>query len=297
VVPSLLGGSADLAGSNNTLVKGAAMLTRDEPGGRNLYFGVREHAMAAALNGMALHGGLIPYGGTFLVFSDYMRPAIRLAALMRLQVVYVFTHDSIGLGEDGPTHQAVEHVMALRLIPNLRVFRPGDANEVAMAWRAALERSDGPTAIILSRQNVPTLARGDGLAPAEGALRGAYVLRDAAGARVALLATGSELSLTLAAADLLAAQGVPARVVSMPCWELFEAQDEAYRASVLPPELAARVAVEAGRTLGWERYVGARGAVMGVDRFGTSAPYEQIYSHFSLTPEGIAATALRLIAG
>ncbi len=294
-VPSLLGGSADLAGSNNTLVKGAATVTPEDFGGRNLYFGVREHAMGAALNGMALHGGLIPYGGTFLVFSDYMRPAIRLAALMRLQVVYVFTHDSIGLGEDGPTHQAVEHVMSLRLIPNLRVFRPGDANEVAMAWRAALERRDGPTAIVLSRQNVPTLERGAGLAPAEGALRGAYVLREAEGARVALLATGSELNLALSAAELLAARGVPARVVSMPCWELFEAQEQAYKDSVLPPALSARVAVEAGRSLGWERYVGDRGAIIGVDRFGFSAPFQMIYDHFGLTPAGIAETALRVV--
>lgn len=292
-VPSLLGGSADLAGSNNTLIKGAATISAADFSGRNLYFGVREHAMGAALSGMALHGGIIPYGGTFLVFSDYMRPAIRLAALMRIQVIYVFTHDSIGLGEDGPTHQPVEHVMALRLIPNLHVFRPGDANEVAMAWRAALERRDGPTALVLSRQNVATLDRA-GLGAAEGTLRGAYVLREAEGAQVALLATGSELQLALAAADLLAAQGVAARVVSMPCWELFEAQDAAYRASVLPPTLTARVAVEAGRSLGWERYVGTQGAVVGVDRFGTSAPFQQIYDHFGLTPQGIAEAALRV---
>jgi transketolase len=295
-VPSILGGSADLAGSNNTLIKGAATISGADFSGRNLYFGVREHAMGAAMNGMALHGGIIPYGGTFLVFSDYMRPAIRLAALMHLQVVYVFTHDSIGLGEDGPTHQAVEHVMALRLIPNLRVFRPGDANEVAMAWRAALERRDGPTAIVLSRQNVPTLDR-SGLAPAEGALRGAYVLRDAESAQVALLATGSELKIALDAADLLAARGVAARVVSMPCWELFEAQDQAYRDAVLPPALTARVAVEAGRSLGWQRYVGDRGAVIGVDRFGFSAPFQQIYDYFGLTPEGVAETAQRVIGG
>ncbi|NTU85791.1 MAG: transketolase [Chloroflexales bacterium] len=295
VVPSIFGGSADLAGSNNTLIKGAATITGEDFGGRNLYFGVREHAMGAALSGMALHGGLIPYGGTFLVFSDYMRPAIRLAALTRLQVVYVFTHDSIGLGEDGPTHQPVEHVMALRLIPNLHVFRPGDANEVAMAWRSALERRDGPTAIVLSRQNVPTLDRSNGLAPAEGALRGGYVLRDAEGARVALLATGSELSLAVAAADLLADRGVPARVVSLPCWEVFEAQDQAYREGVLPPALTARVAVEAGRSLGWERYVGQGGAVVGVDRFGFSAPYQEIYRHLGLTPEGVAEAALRVL--
>jgi transketolase len=294
-VPSILGGSADLAGSNNTLIKGAATISGADFSGRNLYFGVREHAMGAALNGMALHGGIIPYGGTFLVFSDYMRPAVRLASLMHLQVVYVFTHDSIGLGEDGPTHQAVEQVMALRLIPNLHVFRPGDANEVAMAWRAALERRDGPTAIVLSRQNVPTLERGAGLAPAEGALRGAYVIRDAEGAQVALLATGSELPIALGAADLLAQRGVPARVVSMPCWELFAAQDQAYREAVLPPALTARVSVEAGRTIGWERWVGDRGVAMGVDRFGFSAPFQKIYDYFKLTPEGVAETALRVI--
>ncbi|GAB4449629.1 MAG: transketolase [Chloroflexi bacterium OHK40] len=292
-VPGLLGGSADLASSNNTLIKGAGTLSGADFSGRNIYFGVREHAMGAALNGMALHGGLVPYGGTFLVFSDYMRPAIRLAALMGLQVIYVFTHDSIGLGEDGPTHQPIEHVMSLRLIPKLRVFRPGDANEVAMAWRAALEHQHGPTAIVLSRQNVPTLDR-TGLGAAEGALRGGYILRDAPGARVALLATGSELALALAAADRLAEEGLPARVVSMPCWELFEEQDAAYRASVLPPELTARVAVEAGRSLGWERYIGPRGAVVGVDRFGSSAPYQEIFKHFGLTPEHVAEVARRV---
>ena len=295
-VPSLLGGSADLATSNNTAIKDAGTISGADFTGRNLFFGVREHAMGAAMNGMALHGGIIPYGGTFLTFSDYMRPAIRLAALMHAQVVYVFTHDSVGLGEDGPTHQPVEHLMSLRLIPNLHVFRPGDANEVAMAWRHALERQDGPTAIVLSRQNVPTLDRSQ-LAPAEGALRGAYVLRDAEDAQVALLATGSELSIAVAAADLLAERGVAARVVSMPCWELFAAQDEAYRNSVLPPTLTARVAVEAGRVLGWERYVGERGAVVGVERFGFSAPFQQIYKHLGLTPEHVAEVAQGIVTG
>jgi transketolase len=293
-VPSLLGGSADLATSNNTAIKDGGTISGVDFTGRNIFFGVREHAMAAAMNGMALHGGVIPYGGTFLTFSDYMRPAIRLAALMRAQVAFVFTHDSVGLGEDGPTHQPVEHVMSLRLIPNLHVFRPGDANEVAMAWRHALERRDGPTAIILSRQNVPTLDR-ETFAPAEGALRGAYVLRDAENAQVALLATGSELAIALGAADLLAERGVAARVVSMPCWELFAAQDQAYRDSVLPPGLTARVAVEAGRTLGWERYVGDHGAVVGVERFGFSAPFQQIYKHFGLTPEHVAEVAQGLV--
>ncbi|MFV9505284.1 MAG: transketolase [Oscillochloridaceae bacterium umkhey_bin13] len=297
-LPGLLGGSADLAGSNNTLISGAERLTATNFGGRNIYFGVREHAMGAALNGMALHGGIIPYGGTFLVFSDYMRPAIRLAALMGLQVIYVFTHDSIGLGEDGPTHQAVEHVMSLRLIPNLHVDRPGDANEVANAWRAALERTSGPTALILTRQTVPTLDRsGPGMASAEGALQGAYILREVAEPQVALLATGSEVALALAAADLLASRGIAARVVSMPCWERFEQQPAAYREQVLPPGLTARVAVEAGRSLGWERYVGSAGSVIGVDRFGASAPYPLIYERLGLTAEAIANAAERLVKG
>jgi transketolase len=294
-IPSLFGGSADLASSNNTQIKGEEALNATSFAGRNIFFGVREHAMGAALNGMALHGGIIPYGGTFLVFSDYMRPAIRLAALMGLQVIYVFTHDSIGLGEDGPTHQAVEHVMALRLIPNLHVFRPGDANEAAMAWRAALERRDGPTALILTRQSVPTLDR-SALAPAEHALRGAYVLRDAPEPRVALLASGSELSIALAAADLLATHGVAARVVSMPCWELFEAQEPNYREAVLPPALSVRVAIEAGRTLGWERYVGLRGVCIGVDRFGASAPAPEIFTRLGLTAEAVADAAMELLS-
>lgn len=293
-VPGLLGGSADLHTSDFTYLKDFAPLRGDDFSGRNIHFGVREHAMGAALNGMALHGGLIPYGGTFLVFSDYLRPAIRLAALMRLQVVYVFTHDSIGVGEDGPTHQPVEQVLALRAIPNLHVIRPGDANEVAMAWRSALERRDGPTAIILSRQNVPTLDRG-ALGAAEGALRGGYVLRDAASPQVALIATGSELQLAVAAADALAQRGVAARVVSLPSWELFEAQEPGYREVVLPPALTARVAVEAGRSLGWDRYVGPRGAVVGVDRFGASGPYQQVYAHLGLTVEAIVERALALI--
>jgi len=282
VVPALLGGSADLGGSNHTTLKGAAPLSGESFAGRNIYFGVREHAMAAVLNGMALHGGIIPYGGTFLVFSDYMRPAIRLAALMHLQVVFVFTHDSIGLGEDGPTHQPVEHLMSLRLIPNLHVFRPADANEVRMAWRHALERRDGPTALVLTRQNVPTLDRRQ-LAPAEGALRGGYILRDAEGAQALLLASGSEVAVALEAADLLAGRGIPTRVVSLPCWELFEAQERAYRESVLPPAMTARVAIEAGRTLGWERYLGPRGVALGVDRFGASAPSSELFRHYGLT--------------
>ncbi len=301
-VPSLLGGSADLHASNNTLIKGAAPIQADTFTGRNLYFGVREHGMGGILNGMALHGGLIPYGGTFLVFSDYMRPTIRLAALMGIQVVYVFTHDSVGLGEDGPTHQPVEHLAALRAIPNLFVVRPGDAAETALAWRIALERRDGPTALILTRQALPTFDRGAAvgehlpLESAAGVLRGGYVLYSPAQPDVILLATGSELHLALEAAYKLEQQNIAARVVSLPCWELFEQQDQAYRDSVLPHHLTARVAVEAGISLGWERYVGSQGYVVGVNRFGASAPYKELYQHYGLTAEHIATVAMQLVA-
>ncbi|NTV65452.1 MAG: transketolase, partial [Oscillochloris sp.] len=293
-VPALLGGSADLHTSDQTYLKSYASITPDDFSGRNVHYGVREHVMGAAMNGMALHGGVIPYGGTFFVFSDYLRPAIRLAALMRLQVVYVFTHDSIGVGEDGPTHQPVEHLAALRVIPNLYVFRAGDANEAALGWRVALERRDGPTALIFTRQNVPTLDR-EVLAPAEGALRGGYVLRAAENPQVVLIGTGSELVLALEAADLLAARGVAAQVVSMPCWELFDAQDKAYRDSVLPPNLTARVAVEAGVSMGWERYLGLQGAFVGMTSFGASGPAPALYKKFGITAENVAATALRVI--
>jgi transketolase len=295
-IPELLGGSADLHTSDNTYLKAYASITPDDFGGRNVHYGVREHAMGAALNGMALHGGVIPYGGTFFVFSDYLRPAIRLAALMRLQVVYVFTHDSIGVGEDGPTHQPVEHLAALRAIPNLNVFRAGDANEAAIGWRAALERRDGPTALIFTRQNVPTLDRTT-LAPAEDALRGGYVLRAVESPQVILIGTGSELSLALAAADILAAQGVAAQVVSLPSWELFDAQDKSYRDSVLPPDLTARVAVEAGVSMGWERYVGLRGAVVGINHFGASGPAPELFKKFGVTAEHVAEAALVVIGG
>lgn len=244
--------------------------------------------MGAILNGMALHGGIIPYGGTFLVFSDYMRPAIRLAALMKLRVIYVFTHDSIGVGEDGPTHQPVEHLVALRAIPNVLVVRPADANEVAMAWRLALQRTDGPTAIILSRQNVPTLDRSK-LSAAEGVLRGGYILRDAVSAQTLIIATGSEVALALAAADQLEAEGIAVRVVSMPCRELFDQQEAWYREKVLPSSITVRVAIEAGRSIGWERYVGCEGTIIGVDRFGASAPFQRIYTEFGLTVERIVA--------
>ncbi|HWO88155.1 MAG TPA: transketolase [Gemmatimonadales bacterium] len=295
-VPSLLGGSADLSESNLTYVKGTQVLRAGHFDGRYIHFGVREHAMGAVMNGMALHGGLRPYGGTFLVFSDYMRPAIRLAALMGLPVIYVFTHDSIGLGEDGPTHQPIEHLAALRAIPHLITVRPADAAETAMAWRLALERDHGPTALVLTRQKVPAFDRSV-LAPASGLLRGGYVLVEATGgeARVALIGSGSEVALCVAARDILQAEGVPARVVSMPSPELFATQDRGYRDSVLPPGLYARVAVEAARPFGWHQWVGDRGTVVGLDRFGASAPYERIYQELGLTAERVAAAARELL--
>ena len=293
-VPALLGGSADLHTSDYTYLKDYASITPSDFSGRNIHFGVREHAMGSMLNGFAVHGGLIPYGGTFLVFSDYMRPAVRLAALMGLQVIYVFTHDSIGVGEDGPTHQPVEHVAALRAIPNLYVVRAGDAAESALAWRIALEHRDGPTALIFSRQAVPTLDRSV-YGAAEGTLRGGYIVHDPADPQAVLLATGTELSLALDAAHLLADKGVAARVVSLPCWELFERQDQAYRDSVLPPALRARVAVEAARPFGWERYVGLDGRVVGIDRFGASAPFKEVYQHLGLTAEKVVEAVLGLV--
>jgi transketolase len=306
VLPELWGGSADLAGSNNTTMTGepsfvperwATAMFPGHPYGRTLHFGIREHAMGAILNGMALHGGTRPYGGTFLVFSDYMRPAVRLGALMRLPVVYVWTHDSIGLGEDGPTHQPVEHLTALRAIPGLAVVRPADANETVMAWRVALERAE-PTGLALSRQNLPVLDRSPGaLGEADGVARGAYVLAEADGLGegelpdVVLLGTGSEVQIALAARDLLAGEGVRARVVSMPCWEWFEEQDAGYRDAVLPPAVRARVSVEAAVTHGWQRWVGDAGRSVGIDHFGASADYQDLYREFGLTGEAVAAAA------
>jgi len=293
--PFLIGGSADLAPSNNTALKDLPSFTA-EHAGRNIHFGVREHAMGSVMNGMALSGALVPYGGTFLIFSDYMRPPVRLAALMGLQTVYVFTHDSIGLGEDGPTHQPIEQLAGLRAIPNLTVIRPADAGETAVAWRVALTHESGPVALALTRQKVPVLDR-TRYAPAEGAARGAYVLADPDGGEpeVILIATGSEVHIALDAFDDLAARGVRARVVSMPSWELFDAQDSGYRDSVLPPGTRLRIAVEAGCTQGWHRYVGDLGEVIGVDRFGASAPYKVIYERFGITAEAVASRALDLI--
>jgi transketolase len=283
-LPELIGGSADLTGSNNTKAKSQKAVTSADFAGSYIYYGVREHGMAAAMNGLAAHGGIIPYGGTFLVFSDYCRPAIRLSALMGLRVVYVMTHDSIGLGEDGPTHQPVEHLAALRAIPNLLVFRPADAVETAECWAAALDARESPSVLALTRQAVPTLRRDAG---ENRAARGAYVLAESDGPRRAtILATGSEVAIAMAARERLAAEGIAAAVVSMPCWELFERQDGAYRRAVLGT--APRVAVEAASPFGWERYVGEAG-VVGMTGFGASAPAEDLYRHFGITAESVAA--------
>jgi transketolase len=294
-VGSLLGGSADLTPSNNTQPKDSTPLRREDCSGRYVHFGVREHAMGGILNGMALHGGVRPYGGTFLIFSDYMRPAIRLAALMELPVAFVFTHDSIGLGEDGPTHQPIEQLTALRAIPGLHVFRPADATETAVGWRLALERPRGPTAMALTRQALPVIDR-TRHAAADGALRGGYVLIGAGNPQVLLIGTGSEVHLALAASERLAAKGVRARVVSMPCCERFDEQPREYRERVLPPAIRARVAVEAGSTNGWYKYVGLDGEVVGLDRYGASAPYQTIYRELGLTADAVVAAAERTLA-
>jgi transketolase len=295
-LPNLLGGSADLAPSNKTEIKGEKDFQAGAYEGRNLRFGVREHAMGAILNGMALHGGLIPYGGTFLVFSDYMRPAIRLAALMGLKVIYVFTHDSIGLGEDGPTHQPIEQLSSLRTIPNLTVIRPCDANETADAWHYAIKSQNGPVALVLSRQGIPTLDRKT-FTPAKGVSKGAYILQDTRDGKpdVILIATGSEVSIALEACERLDEKGVRARVVSMPSWGLFDKQPEDYQRQVLPPEIKPRIAIEAGSTQGWHRYVGHRGEVIGVDHFGASAPYKVLYEKFGITSNRVVEAALKLI--
>jgi transketolase len=296
MVPTLIGGSADLAPSNNTYMAGFADFQADEPGGRNLRFGVREHAMGGILNGMAYHGGLFPFGATFFVFSDYMRPAIRLAALSRLPVTFVFTHDSIALGEDGPTHQPIEHLASLRAMPGLTVIRPSDANETVVAWAAALERRNGPTALVLTRQNLAVLDR-TVVGPAEGLLKGGYILKDptCARPRIILIATGSEVEIALEATGELAGHGVAARVVALPSWELLEAQSAAYREKVLPARIEARVAIEAGSTFGWERYVGRHGVVIGINRFGASAPAGVLYEKFGLTVEKVVKSALKLV--
>ncbi len=294
-VPNLMGGSADLAPSTNTYIKEFGEFQAVSTVGRNLRFGVREHAMGAIANGMALYGGLRPFTATFLIFSDYMRPAVRLAALMEIPVIFIFTHDSIGLGEDGPTHQPIEHLMALRAIPGLTVIRPADANETVEAWRVALAQH-GPTCLILTRQNVPILDR-SGLQPGGGVERGAYVIADPPGGKpqVILIATGSEVSVAMGAQKLLAEKGVAARVVSMPSWEIFERQSPEYRASVLPPGVTARLAVEAGSPQGWYKYVGTSGDVVGMTRFGASAPGKVNLEKFGFTPENVTARTLALL--
>ena len=294
-LPTLMGGSADLTPSNNTAIKGARDFQKGAWDGRYLRFGVREHAMAAILSGMALHKGVRPYGGTFLVFADYMRPAIRLAALMRLPVIYVFTHDSIAVGEDGPTHEPVEHLASLRAIPGLTVIRPADATETAAAWRLALQGVNGPVALVLSRQNLPVLDRA--MFPAADMLAcGAYSLSDAGGPpRVVLIASGSEVHVALKAQGLLTEKGVAARVVSMPSWELFEKMPREFRDSVLPPEVTARLAVEAGIGMGWERYVGAAGAGVFMTGFGASAPGGTVMEKFGFTAANVVEKTLQLL--
>ncbi|MEO1023184.1 MAG: transketolase [Bacteroidota bacterium] len=294
-LPNLIGGSADLTGSNNTELKDKGIFTPNNRTGQNVHYGVREHAMAAAANGMALHGGVIPYTGTFFIFTDYMRPAIRLGALMETPSIFVLTHDSIGLGEDGPTHQPVEHLASLRAMPNVTVIRPGDANEVAYAWKNALERTDGPTLLVLTRQNIPTLPRTTANA-ASLTERGAYVYRDTKQTEpeAILIASGSELHLAIEAQNELLEQGVNTRVVSMPSWELFQQQDKAYQESVLPSSVIKRVAVEAGSTFGWERWVGSEGKVIGMDTFGESGPYKQLYEHFGITRQAVIEAVLNL---
>jgi len=296
--PWLVGGAADLAPSTKTYLAalGAGDLEAATPGGRNMHFGVREHVMGAIVNGLAL-AGLRPFGSTFLIFSDYMKPPIRLGALMELPVIYIFTHDSIGVGEDGPTHQPVEQLVALRSIPGLVTLRPADANEVVEAWRVAMELRHGPACLVLTRQPLPTLDRAR-YAPATGLARGAYVLADAPGGKppVILISTGSEVSLCVEVFERLKQQGIAARVVSMPSWELFERQDRSYRDAVLPPDVTARVSVEMGSVIGWDRYVGAQGARIGMSTFGASAPLKDLLTKFGFTPEAVLATAKDQIA-
>lgn len=292
-LPNLIGGSADLAGSNKTTINGVDNLLSSSPGGRNIHYGIREHAMASIMNGMALHGGIRPFGGTFLIFSDYMRPAIRLAALMGQSVIYVFTHDSIGLGEDGPTHQPVEQLAALRAVPNLCDLRPGDAAETEIAWRVAIERTEGPSFLALTRQKVVLLDRRGMLAGAEGLRRGGYVLAEAASGtpEVILIASGSELGIILEARERLEAEGTPTRVVSLPSWYLFGRQEKDYRDSVLPPEISKKVSVEAASTFGWTRWVGASGSSLGLDHFGASAPSDILFEKFGFTVEDVVEAA------
>lgn len=294
-VTSLIGGSADLAPSNKTVIDSSGEIQKGNYGERNIRFGVREHAMAAIMSGLSLHKGLIPYGGTFLVFADYMKPSIRLAGLMGLPVIYVFTHDSIAVGEDGPTHQPIEHLASLRIIPGLVVLRPADATETVEAWRQAIKSEDRPVALILSRQKLPVLDRGK-YAPAAGLEKGAYVLEDSDGTPdIILMATGSEVHVALSAGDILKEKGVSARIVSAPSLELFEETSGEYKESVLLPEVKARIAIEAGHTIGWERYTGEKGVVIGIEHFGASAPGGTLMEKFGFTAEAVVEKALEIL--
>ena len=294
-IHAFVGGSADLAPSTKTTLKDHGNYGFEEYCGHNMHFGVREHAMGAVANGMSLHGGIIPYTGTFLIFYDYMRPPVRLAALMGIRVIYIFTHDSVGLGEDGPTHQPIEQLMGLREVPDLVTIRPSDANETAEAWKVAMERRYGPTALVLSRQNLPVLDRAE-LSPAGGVWRGAYILWEAAKPpAVIIIGTGSEVHIALEAGKVLQEKGVNARVVSMPSWELFDAQSQDYRKEVLPPDVRARISIEAGIPKGWERYVGLDGVAIGISRFGASAPANVVYEKLGLTVQHVVDKALKLL--
>lgn len=296
-IPELLGGSADLAPSTITWIQGSEAFQANTRGGRNFHFGVREHAMGSIVNGMALHKGLIPFGATFLIFSDYMRPAIRLSAFSHMPSIWIFTHDSIGLGEDGPTHQPVEQLAALRAIPNLVVVRPADANEVVEAWKIAIQRRNGPTLLAFSRQVTPVMDR-QFMAPAEGLKRGAYILADLGTGKpqIILMASGTEVGLIVEAGNRLSSEGISVRLVSFPSWELFEVQDQEYREKVLPPSIPLRLAVEAGVTQGWEKWFGSQGRMIGVNKFGASAPYKTIYEHYGLTAENIYQQAKALLS-
>jgi transketolase len=293
-VPELIGGSADLAGSTDTIIKGAPSFEPGSHGGRNFHFGIREHGMGAIMNGMALHGGIVPYGATFLIFSDYMRPPMRLACMMRQRMVWVFTHDSIGLGEDGPTHQPIEQLSNLRAVPNMTVIRPADANETSQAWKVALELGT-PVALVLTRQKVTFIDRTK-YGAAENVARGMYVLSDAPGGapEVVLMASGSEVGIILAAQDALAQQGIRARTVSVPSMELFAQQDQQYRDSVLPPGVK-RVSIEASQPMSWYKWIGCDGIALGLDHFGASAPYQELYTEFHLTPEAVVNAAKQVL--
>ena len=294
-LPMLIGGSADLEPSNNTMIKGIGKFSADDRSGKNFHFGIREHGMASIMNGMALYGGIIPYGGTFLVFSDYLRPAIRLASISGVKVIYVFTHDSVGLGEDGPTHQPVEHFAALRAIPKLVFIRPSDATETVEAWKVAIEHKGSPVALILTRQELPVFDRKK-LASAENLNKGAYIIKEAKdNPQVILMASGSEVYLAIDAAEKLQEEGINVRVVSFPSWELFEKQDSKYKSQVLPEFVKARVAIEAGVSLGWKRYVGDLGEVISIEKFGASAPYTTIFENYGFTPENIINTAKKVL--